>query len=300
MALKTDLEIDDDTRNYVIMGRKTFFIVPDLSLLPESYLEDYLARGYETYIISDDRICPLTRKIEMILSVFSDSILFFYTDSDVEGIEWATYIKTLQKTYGGKAMIGVLYTKRSSEKERENLEKYYLYDVGIQCGCIALEYQRTKTFYLIDKVMFANQACGRRKTVRAFCGSSSEVVFEYKKKKLRGHISDISVNHFSCTFDEDPNIPIYEKMNRCIFLVDGMHFESDAVVMITREVNGQKLYIFLFTKRDGTNGLDDETLGRLAQKIYQIVTTRAKALMNSMFDKARRMVSEDCEELDFA
>ena len=300
MQQDLNLDIDEDTRNYVIMGRKTFFIVPDVSLLPESYLEDYLARGYETYIISDDRICPLTRKIDMILSVFTDSILFFYIDADIEGIEWSHYIKALHKTYGDKAMIGVLYTKRNSEKEKANLEKYYLFDVGIQCGCIALEYQRNKNFYLIDKVMYANQACGRRKTVRAFCDKSSEVVFEYKKQRIRGKLADISVNHFSCTFESDPNIPVYEKINRCIFLVDGMHFESDAVVMITRDVNGQKLYIFLFTKRDGSNGLDEETLGKLAQKIYQIVTTRAKALMNSMFDKARRMVSEDCEELDFA
>ena len=149
MQQDLNLDIDEDTRNYVIMGRKTFFIVPDVSLLPESYLEDYLARGYETYIISDDRICPLTRKIDMILSVFTDSILFFYIDADIEGIEWSHYIKALHKTYGDKAMIGVLYTKRNSEKEKANLEKYYLFDVGIQCGCIALEYQRNKNFYLI-------------------------------------------------------------------------------------------------------------------------------------------------------
>ncbi|MCH5295905.1 MAG: hypothetical protein J1F14_08425 [Treponema sp.] len=291
-------DIDDESKKYIIMGRKTFFICPDVSLLPESYLEDYLARGYETYIISDDRICPLTKKIEMIISVFTDSILFFYIDADIEGIEWSSYIKALQTTYGSKVLIGVLYTKRSNEKEKFNLEKYYLYDVGIQCGCIALEYQRAKNFYLIDKIMFANQACGRRKTVRAFCDKSSEVVFEYKKKRIRGKLSDISINHFSCTFDVDPAIQQYEKLNRCIFLVDGMHFESDAVLMISREVNGQMLYIFLFTKKDGSNGLDEDSMNRLGQKIYQLVTTRAKALMNSMFDKARRIVSEEYEELE--
>ena len=101
----------NETTLTVLEGRKTFFIVPDTSLLPESYLEDYMARGYETYIIEDDRSCPLDKKIESIITVFSDSILFFYIDSEVPGIVWADYIKDLQKRHGDKVLIGVLYAK---------------------------------------------------------------------------------------------------------------------------------------------------------------------------------------------
>ncbi|MDE5613412.1 MAG: hypothetical protein K2I74_02055, partial [Treponemataceae bacterium] len=137
------------------------------SLLPESYLEDYLARGYETYVILDDRNCPLEKKIASIISIFQDSILFFYIDAEVPHITWKHYIKYLQERYGETILIGVLYSKRHNEDERKQLEKYYLFDVGIQGGCISLEFQKAKNFSLIDRVMFANQASGRRKNVRA-------------------------------------------------------------------------------------------------------------------------------------
>ncbi|MDE6736531.1 MAG: hypothetical protein K2J50_03405, partial [Treponemataceae bacterium] len=167
---------DESTKN-IIEGRKTFFIVPDTALFPENYLEDYLARGYETYIINDDRYCPLKVKIDIIIHTFTDSILFFYIDTMVEGIEWHTYIRDLQNRYGEKVLIGVLYAKRPNEDQKKRLEKYYLFDVGIQCGCISLEFQRTKNFALINKVMFANQASGRRKNVRAICDNNSKVNF---------------------------------------------------------------------------------------------------------------------------
>ena len=69
--------LDEATKN-IVEGRKTFFIVPDVSLLPETYLEDYMARGYETYIIGDDRYCPLDVKVDIIIQTFTDSILFFW------------------------------------------------------------------------------------------------------------------------------------------------------------------------------------------------------------------------------
>ena len=63
----------------IFSGRKTFFIAPDISLLPETYMEEYLSHGYETYIICDDRYCSLKKKVELIINLFRDSILFFYT-----------------------------------------------------------------------------------------------------------------------------------------------------------------------------------------------------------------------------
>ena len=39
----------------IVTGRKTFFITPDTSLIPESYLEDYFALGYECYFVENDK-----------------------------------------------------------------------------------------------------------------------------------------------------------------------------------------------------------------------------------------------------
>ena len=283
----------EDRNKEIIMGRKTFFIAPDASMLPESYLEDYLSHGYETYIIGDDHLCPLKKKVEFIIELFEDSILFFYIDAAISGIDWRLYIRDLQNKYGTRTLIGVIYSKRNSEVEKKQLEKYYLYDVGIQCGCIELEYQRTKNFSLIDKVMFANQASGRRKTVRAICEATSEINFEYKKNHYKGRVMDISLNHFSCVFETSCPIPQYEKVHNVLLLVDGMRVRSDALLMMTRQTSTSLLYIFMFIKSDGTAGLDPEMYGKISQKIYQMVTTKTKALMRQVFSVAAKQVEDN-------
>ena len=58
----------------IIKGRKTFFIAPDRTLFPQSYLEEYLTLGYECYFIDTDIFLPIEVKVDIILSVFKDSI----------------------------------------------------------------------------------------------------------------------------------------------------------------------------------------------------------------------------------
>ncbi len=274
----------NETTLTVLEGRKTFFIVPDTSLLPESYLEDYMARGYETYIIEDDRSCPLDKKIESIITVFSDSILFFYIDSEVPGIVWADYIKDLQKRHGSKVLIGVLYAKRNSSKEKQSLEKYYLFDVGIQCGCISLEYQKEKNFGLIDKVMYANQASGRRKNIRAVCEGATKVLFTYHKKQYTAQIADISLSHFSCTLYENLYIPLYEKISNINVELGGMHFVTDGILLLERTLDDKSLYVFVFVRKsDGQQGLEWDIKQRLSEKIYQMVTEKVKSILHLIF-----------------
>ena len=283
--------LDEATKN-IVEGRKTFFIVPDVSLLPETYLEDYMARGYETYIIGDDRYCPLDVKVDIIIQTFTDSILFFYIDTTVEGIEWHTYIRDLQQKYGEKVLLGVLYAKRSTEDEKRRLEKYYLFDVGIQCGCIALEFQKAKNFALIDKVMFANQACGRRKNVRAICDNNSKVNFVTKRGLVKGNVLDVSLSHFSCTFDAKLNIKLYEKVKGIMMNVNGFHFSTDAILLMQRPLaDGSTLFVFVFASSTGHQGLDPDNQSRLLQKVYQMVSEKAKRLMRAKFDEARKAIN---------
>ena len=281
-------------------GRKTFFIAPDTSLLPEMYMEEYLNHGYETYIIVDDRYCSLRRKVELIISLFTDSILFFYIDAEIHGIEWPKYIYQLQRTYGDKVLIGVLYSKRKSEDEKSRLERFYLFDVGIPCGCIPLEYQHAKNFPLIDRILYVNQAGGRRKTVRAICDDKSEITFEFKKIQYKGKICDISLNHFSCIFNDKENvIPVSSKVSDFMLVVNGLHIHADGTLLMQRNTAEGLLNIFVFTRRDGTNGLDSDSEHRLSQKIYQIVTTRTKTLLQTVFTTAGKEEEEAIEAAKF-
>lgn len=277
-------------------GRKTFFVTPDTSLLPESYLEDYLSHGYEAYVISDTHSCSFRKKIDLIVSIFPDSIIFFHIDYEADGIKWPSYIRELQNAYNNSIIIGVLYNKRLNEAEARELERFYLLDVGIQGGCISLEFQRARNFALIDKVMYANQSAGRRKTVRAMCDSLSNLSFDRLRLRMqtrellryKASIRDISLGHFSCTFTQCPyEIPLYEKVEDIILLVNGIHIRADAVLVMKREIpDADPLYVFMFTKADGSAGLDGDSSIRLGKKIYQMITDQTKQVLKDVFVQA--------------
>jgi hypothetical protein len=269
----------------IISGRKTFFIVPDRSLFPENYLEEYLSRGFETYFIENDKACPLEKKIDIILNVFKDSILFFYIDSTIPGINWSPLISKLQKQYGKYALLGVLYVKRQTLEERLALEKHYLYDVGIQCGCIQLEYRKKANFGIIEKILYANQAMGRRKHVRALCGSNCSLTFVFEGKTYTGVVNDISLSHFSCTIQKHCELHQYEKVDFIQFNIRGLHIRSDAVLFIKRQMDTGTLYIFTFKNKQGENGLDILVKQLLAPKLYEIMEENCRSILNRLFYK---------------
>jgi hypothetical protein len=296
--------MNDDQKEHIIEGRKTFFIVPDATLLPETFLEDFMARGYETYIIGDDRYCPLKAKVEVIIETFLDSILFFYIDMPIKGVKWEKYIKELQEKYMGRILIGVLYAKRQSEEEKSRLEKYYLFDVGIQCGCIGLEYQKMKNFALIDKVMYANQACGRRQNIRAICDTRSKVSFVTKHGQIKGSILDVSLSHFSCIFERTLDVQMYEKVPKMLININGLHFVSDAILIMQRKRNGVMLNVFVFSNSMGQQGVESDIQPRLLERIYQMTSDKAKSLMRYKFEEARKdlkryMTDDDLWEAGF-
>jgi hypothetical protein len=110
----------DERLSDIITGRKTFFFLPDSSLFPENFLEEYLALGYETYFIKNDKACTLERKIDIIVQIFKDSILFFNIDFAITGIDWPSFIAKIQKKYQNLLLLGVFYTKRQTLEEQRS------------------------------------------------------------------------------------------------------------------------------------------------------------------------------------
>ncbi len=286
--------------NQAIEGRKTFFIAPDSSFLPESYLEDFLSRGYEIYILNDFRFCPVDEQVKIIIETYPDSIFFFFIDADL-GIDWEKYIAYLQDTYKEKALIGVVYTKGKTAERKSRLEKYYLFDIGIQCGCIELEYQKVKNFSVIDRVMYANQACGRRKNVRAIGDISSKANFDWQNIVINGQVSDISMSHFSFIPDPSrtfPDISLYTRIDGIFLSFNGMHFHTSANLVMKRQFDNNKLlHVFLFLKANGQPGLDEDTAPRINTKIYRTVTDKVKGVLREKFDVWTKAHSKELQEL---
>ncbi len=277
--------------NDIVTGRKTFFILPDTSLIPSSYLEDYFSLGYECYFVENDKRVRIQKKVDIIISLFKDLILFFNVDFNlnISDFDWADYIQDLIAQYNNKESIGILYTKRQTKDEKTRIEKRYLYELGVRCGCIQLEYQKKQNFELIAKILYANQAQGRRKTIRALCSSACTYTVTYGQHKLTatGTLQDISLSHFTILSPgAGLEIKLYEKLPSIHFNIRGFLFTSDAVLVMERPINGDMLYVFAFVSSSGQNGLDDRIRMLLIPALYKLLSSNCTALLEQLYKKA--------------
>ncbi len=271
-----------------VQGLKTFFVVPDRSLFPEEFLKSFFLRGYETYFLEDDPYCSLETKIRRLFSLFPQLILFFNIDRPIQGLEWPVFIGSLQREYGDRAMIGVMYHKRTNLEEARKLERLYLYTIGIICGCISLEYQKSKNLYLFLNVLAANQANGQRKYLRAMCDESYKATIQYEGVSHRVELRDLSVSHFSCVFPgETPEIPLHEKIYEIQMSLHGAILRVDGVLCLKRMLESSVIHVFVFRSREDRDGLDPEHLIRVNEIIANEFTARMQAVLRGEFASAR-------------
>lgn len=276
--------------NDIVTGRKTFFILPDTSLMPESYLEDYFALGYECYYVAYDKRVNIQKKVKVITSLFKDLIIFFNIDYNLNlpDFNWDDFVYDYIHEYDNAGSVGILYTKRQTKEEKGRLERKYLYEMGVRCGCIQLEYQKVQNFELIGKILYANQAQGRRKTIRALCTSACTYTYTYGpyKDSVTGTLQDISLSHFTILVTgAGLEIKLYEKIADVHFNIRGFLFRSDAVLVMERPVNGDMLYVFAFVNSSGQNGLDERTRGLLVPALYKLLSVNCNAVLDQMYEK---------------
>jgi len=278
----------------IVTGRKTFFICPDTSLIPESFLEEYFSLGYECYFVPNDKKVSIQRKLEILISIFHDVIFFFNIDYQIQGVVWEEVIRNIIVQHGNNASIGVLYTKRQTKDEKARIERKYLYELELSCGCIQLEYQKKQNFDIIAKMLYANQAQGRRKNIRALCTKACTFSVTLDNYQNTGVLQDISLSHFSFVYPEGKlECQMYEKLSDFHFNIRGFLFRSDAVMIMQRPMNGEMLYVFAFTSSTGANGLDQRIKQLLIPNIYQLMASNCKNLLDQIFNK----IGDDLESL---
>ena len=266
--------------------------------MPESYLEDYFAIGYECYYVPFDKRVNIQKKVKVITSLFKDLIIFFNIDYNLNlpDFNWCDFIYDYIHENNNAASVGIMYTKRQTKLEKQVLERKYLYEMGIRCGCIQLEYQKAQNFELIGKILYANQAQGRRKTIRALCSSSCTYTYEYgpHKDSITGTLQDISLSHFTILVSGvGLEIKLYEKIADVHFNIRGFLFRSDAVLVMERPVNGDMLYVFAFVNSAGQNGLDDRTRGLLIPALYKLLSVNCNAILDQMYAKVNEQEAVD-------
>ena len=272
----------------IVTGRKTFFITHYISLIPESFLEDYFVQGFECYFVTNDKRIPLETKLDIIISLFPDVILFFNIDYESDDMNWPRLIKRLVTKYNNKAQIGVMYLKRQSKEFRAQLEHLYLYDIGLNCGCIQLEYQKKRNYEIISTILEANQAQGRRVNIRAICSSACTFSFEYKGQNFSGALQDISLSHFSILLPIDAlDITISKKIDDIHINLKGVLYRTNAILMAQREMKGQMLYVFALITSDGNKGIEPRMKDTMVDTIYKLMDSNCHKLLNEVFDRTR-------------
>ena len=277
------ISVDD-----IVTGRKTFFILPDTSLMPESYLEEYFALGYECYYVPYDKRVDIKKKVKVITSLFKDLIIFFNIDYNLPDHDWEDYIYDYIHEYDNSSSVGIMYAKRQTKQEKQVIERKYLYEMGIRCGCIQLEYQKTHNFDLVARLLFANQAQGRRKTIRAMCTSACTYTYTYGQfnDSITGVLQDISLSHFTILVNgSDLSIQLYEKIKDIHFNIRGFLFRSDAVLVMERPVNDEMLYVFAFINSNGTSGLDSRTRELLGPSLYKLMTINCNQILDQKYQE---------------
>lgn len=285
--------------NDIVTGRKTFFILPDTSLMPESYLEDYFALGYECYYVPFDKRVNIKKKVKVITSLFKDLIIFFNIDYNLPNFDWDDFIYEYIHEHNNASSVGIMYAKRQTKAEKSLIERKYLYEMGIRCGCIQLEYQKAHNFDLVAKILYANQAQGRRKTIRALCTSACTYTYTYGqfKDSMTGVLQDISLSHFTILVSGvGLEIKLYEKLSDIHFNIRGFLFRSDAVLVMERPINGDMLYVFAFVNSAGTSGLDDRTRGLLVPSLYKLLSVNCNAILDQMYEQMNE--AEKVDELE--
>jgi hypothetical protein len=257
-------------------GVKTFFVTPDSSLVSEDFLEDFFMNGYETYFLDDDQNCKLEWKIDALFETFDQIILFFNLNRKVQGIpRWSEFIAKLQTKYKERALIGVTYLKTSPE-EAAKLQRLYLFDIGIVCGCIQLEYNRNKNYQILNTVLMVNQANGLRKNLRAICGNNCKLDMVIDEKNVRGTLRDVSISHFSCVFNPGMNqLSQWAKVDDIMMNLHGIIIKTSAVLCLQRKLGNEMINVFVFRNSEGKDGLDPILRAKVNKyvftEIYEII-----------------------------
>ena len=275
--------------NEIVTGRKCFFILPDLSLMPETFVTDLFALGFECYYIGNDGRSDIKKKINSILTLFKDVILYINIDYEIYDLKWPEYIRELLTKKATRDQFGIMFTKRQSSVENQNIEQTYFKDLELQRGYIQLEYQRKFNFEIIARTLFNNQAQGRRKAIRALCSNACTYKFTFgdNNDTFFGSLQDISLSHFTILVEENPlPIKLYEKVHDIHFSIKGYLFQSDAILVMERPVGETKrLYVFSFVNSTGANGLDDRTKTIIVPVLHEMVSVNCVELLKAEYLK---------------
>lgn len=269
-----------DIKNTDIFGRKVFFIAPDATLIPSSFMENLCTLGYESHIVARSGDM-LSDGIKKITENFPDALIFFNINASAPGMSWHQFIRQIRQE-NARLAVGVVFEAMNQEHVHHVQAEY---GSDLTAECIALSQGKEKeNFASILSVLEKSGAKGRRNNIRAKCNGESHISFKQGSLNFHAKLDDVNISHICCIVEGSESIHdirIYDKVRGAHINVNGFEFTSDVVLIMKRVKMGVSTAIFMFIKKpDDEPGLEAEEERQLNKKIYEITSEEFARLLN--------------------
>jgi len=221
-----------------IVGRKIFFLYPTASI-KNQIITELAQQEYEVYTAKDHA------RLSRALKKYPDSIIYINIDEGMAAQDWERWISGIISAHPD-VKVGIFSNNTDDEKKDKYVNKLH-----VTCGFLALKLDMSKTVDLIVETLKVTNAKGRRKYIRASTEreATATINMPHNGEFIKGLIKDISVVGVSCKFEIDPGLKKNEFFKDIQIKLQSMLIKAEAVVFGSREDNGEKSYVLLFTQR---------------------------------------------------
>ena len=217
-------------------GKKIFILYPH-SVIQDELLDILIMAGFESYILYDHK-----RALKL-LEMFPDSIMFINIDDGMNEKEWESYIMGIMENPKTKeCRLGIL-----SYNTDQQLMQKYLMEIAVPCGYIQLKLGVRESTKIMLGALEANEARGRRRSIRADCGDDLNATLNYRGDSgfYHGKIMDISSAGVTARMDRFDTVPLNTVLRGVQLKLRGGLFYSDMIFMGKRK-DSKNIYIMLF------------------------------------------------------
>ena len=219
------------------LGKKVFFLYPP-SVIQDEMLDMLIMNGFEAYILKDHE------RAVRVLQRFPDSILFINLDMGLKEPEWEQYIRAIQRSPRTKeTRIGIF-----SYNTDPALMQKYIIDIGVPCGFVHLKVGVKESTKIVMRALYANEARGRRNSIRISCDNDSNAKLNYKspmQTMYYGKILDISSAGFAAMIPRFTEFTANTMLKEIQLILHGSLLLVDAILMGGRKDN-PNVHIFVF------------------------------------------------------
>jgi hypothetical protein len=248
--------------------RKVFFLYPH-AVIRELYREIVL-HGYDAYLIDGHAI------ISHFLGAYTNSILYINIDKALKDEEWLVFTAHIRNNPAtSRTDIGIMTDARLKKKY---LSRKYLVDIGVSCGFISLIPNPDKLLEVINKILEANEARGRRQYVRARCLKGDVCNFTFESNTVHAQLLDISLAGILCRLNEDAS-----PLAAGTFLDDiqlklqgALSITSGTIYGLRLEPEGERQYLILFDKESMREKSRENILSYICRRQDDFITEASR------------------------